>query len=447
MQPGERPANQRWFLLTLALSCATILALIFSVWELVEHRFFRDLDYQTLHYLYITRGITSSLLVGLWAAWFVMRERRQHEQELERSREHYRSILRSTPEAVVLFDKKFRVKEWNEAAEQLYGLSRERVIGGLLPIVPPDRLPELRELLAQLEEKRMVLDFETERCHAGGERIAVAASFSLVSQGNGRPPLYLEVAQDIRPRLQMRDKLMEMEKLSLMGQMAAGTAHHLNTPLTAMLLQVEMLRQRPRNSEEDEELAMVESRIRFCQVFVQNVLRFARRSHQEQKPVNLSEVVEGAGALFRPQLKLKQAELQMDLTGLVSSVVLGDPIHLGAMFSAIVSNAVDSSPAQGWVCIHGSREDEDTALVVIEDDGPGIPDSLWSRLFEPFYTTKPAGRGTGLGLPIARNIVESHGGVLEISNRDEGGVRVVVRLPLLTDEAARTVVAAHQEVA
>jgi PAS domain S-box-containing protein len=447
VQSGGQPEKQRWFLLTLALSCATILALIFSVWELVEHRFFQDIDYQTLHFLYITRGITTSLLVGLWAAWFVMRERRQHEQELERSREHYRSILRSTPEAVVLFDQTFHVKEWNEAAEQLYGLSRERVVGGLLPVVPPDRLPELRELLAQLEEKRMVLDFETERCHAGGERISVAASFSLVSQGNDRPPLYLEVAQDIRPRLQMRDKLMEMEKLSLMGQMAAGTAHHLNTPLTAMLLQVEMLRQRPRNSEEDKDLATVESRIRFCQVFVQNVLRFAHRSHQEQKPVPLADVVEGAGALFRPQLQLKQVQLQIDLSGLAQGVVLGDPTHLSAMFSALVSNAVDAAPAHSGISIYGSVENDDTAKVVIEDSGPGIPESLWARLFEPFYTTKPAGRGTGLGLPIARNIIESHGGVLEISNRKEDGASVVVRLPLFTDQAVKTGMAARREVA
>lgn len=83
--------------------------MILALWELVEHHCFRGLDYTTLHYLHITRGIASSLLIGLWATWFVLRKHRRHEQELERSYKHYRSILNSTPDAVVLFDEGSRL--------------------------------------------------------------------------------------------------------------------------------------------------------------------------------------------------------------------------------------------------------------------------------------------------------------------------------------------------
>src|SRR5512134_1571171 len=96
---AESTPEWRWFLVTLALSCVTILAVVFSVWELIEHRYFRDLDYTTLHYLYISRGVASSLLVGLWASWFVLRERRRREAQLERSYEHYRALLNNMPEA------------------------------------------------------------------------------------------------------------------------------------------------------------------------------------------------------------------------------------------------------------------------------------------------------------------------------------------------------------
>ncbi|MFQ5695429.1 MAG: PAS domain S-box protein, partial [Terriglobia bacterium] len=191
-----------------------------------------------------------------------------------------------------MFDDRYRVIEWNEAAEQLYGFRRDQVVGKRLPTVPEERQQEVQELLRRTHEQAAVLDHETERRHAQGELIPVAVSYSRMPSCDSQPQLFLEVAQDIRPRLRLRDKLLEVEKLTLMGRMAAGTAHHLNTPLTAMLLQVEMLRQQAKAADDAGELATIESRIRFCQSFVQNLLRFAHRSQQEGKPVLVEEVLE-----------------------------------------------------------------------------------------------------------------------------------------------------------
>lgn len=119
----------RWFWVTLALSSVTIVGGVFAAWELVEMRFFRDADYVTLHYLYITRGIGSSLLLAFWAAWFVLRERRGAEQQLRRSRERYRGLLESAPGAVALYDRDLTVLEWNALAEQLYGFRKAEVHG------------------------------------------------------------------------------------------------------------------------------------------------------------------------------------------------------------------------------------------------------------------------------------------------------------------------------
>lgn len=432
---STKPASERWFWITLALSCATILALIFSLWELVEHRYFRDLDYSTLHYLYITRGIASSLLIGLWATWFVLRERRRHEEELERSRERYRSILNNTPEAVVLFDENFHVVEWNVAAERLYGIERQQVLGQVLPTVPAQQWSELVELIGRVKGNQAILEYETERCTGQGERIPVAVSYTRMPLMANQSQFFLEVAQDIRPRLRLRDKLLEVEKLALMGQMAAGTAHHLNTPLTAMLLQVEMLRQRVQNSDGGAELSLIENRIRFCQTFVQNLLRFGHRSQMKRKRVSLCEVIEVVVTLLQPNLGLKKASLRNDLDSLRHCCILGDPNRLEVMFSALVNNAVAAIPVGGSIHIHGEAKRDHQSEIYIDDNGGGIPDQLWSQVFEPFFTTKPAGQGTGLGLAIARNIAEEHGGDLRLQNRTGGGVRATVRLPLLDVEA------------
>jgi PAS domain S-box-containing protein len=435
MKAGLGPPSRRWFVVTLALSCVTLLALVFSLWELMEREYFRDLDYITLHYLYITRGIASSLLIGFWAAWFVLRERRLHEDQLEESYEHYRSILNNMPEAVALLDENYRVVEWNEAAERLFGFDRPQAIGQRLPTVPDERWGELKEVLCRVARDEGILDYETSRQTAQGERIPVAVSYSRIPPVAKRPQFIVEVAQDIRSRLRMRDKLLELEKLTLMGQMAAGTAHHLNTPLTAMLLQVEILRRQVRDLSQGADLAAIEQRIRFCQVFVQNLLQFARRPQLQQKSLLLCEVIEAVLTLFRPSLNLKRAVLEVACEDLRTCRILGDPNHLEAMFSALLSNAVDAIPPAGRIRVHGRVRDDQVVEVFLDDNGPGIANELWPRIFEPFFTSKPAGQGTGLGLAIARNIVGEHGGSLQMENREEGGLRATVRLPVLGRDA------------
>src|SRR6478672_5109756 len=116
--------ERRWFWATLVLSSSTIVSLVFGFWELIENRFFRDLDYVSLHYLYISRGITASILLATWAAWFVTRQRRISDEQLRKSHERYRGLLEASPGAVVLFEQSLNVLEWNASAERLYGWTR-----------------------------------------------------------------------------------------------------------------------------------------------------------------------------------------------------------------------------------------------------------------------------------------------------------------------------------
>jgi len=145
--------------------------------------------------------------------------------------------------------------------------------------------------------------------------------------------------------------------------------------------------------------------------------------------------------LFRPSLNLKRANLRFDCHELRSLRILGDTNHLEAMFSALLSNAVDAIPLGGDICVHGSVPADNVVEVHLDDNGPGIASALLPRVFEPFFTTKPAGQGTGLGLAIARNIAEEHKAELHLQNRDEGGMRVTVRLPVFKDGAAAASVA------
>src|SRR3989337_2963255 len=154
-----------WFWTTLLLSCLTVLTVVFATWELVEQRFFQNLNYWQLHYLYITRGVASSLMLAAWAVWFVLRERRKTEEQLRRSRERYWAMLAHAADAVVLLDHQRTVLEWNPQAAALYGYSREKAIGKPLQTLGPKEREELLQIQKRLEAAEPVVDLETRRLH------------------------------------------------------------------------------------------------------------------------------------------------------------------------------------------------------------------------------------------------------------------------------------------
>jgi len=156
---GElRVESRHWFWATLVLTSITLVALVFTLWELVENRLFRDIDYVSLHYLYISRGITSSALLALWAAWFVSRDRRKAEEVLRESQEHYRGLLEAAPSAVTLFDSDLIVREWNAAAERLYGYPSKDVSGSRLPTLNGSNRAELQALMQKVAQGKAILE-------------------------------------------------------------------------------------------------------------------------------------------------------------------------------------------------------------------------------------------------------------------------------------------------
>lgn len=431
--PGSRLAKGRveeagWFWVTLLLSCVSIVGIVFAAWELVESRFFRDVDYTTLHYLYISRGIASSLLLAAWAAWYVLRVRRKSEEELRRSWEHYRRLLEASPGAVALLDSTLRVTEWNATAERLYGFAREEVLGGRLPTVPQDRSDELRHLLDEVRAGRPVNELETRRCERGGQSFEVQLTLLPFRDSAGQD-LFLEVTSDIRERVRMRERLLEIEKLASMGKMAAGTAHHLNTPLAAMLLRVQMMRERTQHAL-GADLERLENDIGYCQQFVQRLLEFGRRPYAEKEPQPIASCLSSVASFLAPALVPRSVRLALDLDTADGEQVLADRNLLEALFLILLSNALDAVPDGGGIAVRCNRPGKDRIEIQIADEGCGIEPSHLPHVFEPFYTTKGPGKGTGLGLAIARNIVIEHGGSIRIESSPGQGTIAAVELPL-----------------
>jgi PAS domain S-box-containing protein len=422
-------AEKRWFWATLTLSSITIVSIVFAVMELAENRFFRDANYVTIHYLYVSRGIVSSLLLAFWAAWFVLRQRRRSEEDLRRSRERYRGLLECFPGAVVLYDAALGVMEWNASAERMYGYTKEEMCGHPLPTVPAGRMHELETFMRRAERGGPVLDVETLRQPKDGDPFEVQLSLLPFQESTG-PVYFLEVTSDIRERVRWRERMLQIEKLTSMGKMAAGTAHHLNSPLAALLMRVQMMRQRGLERGFEEDVARIEDGLNFCRHFVQRLLDFTRATPVQKEDQDLGAIVESVASFFEPAIHAKGANLIVDAAPGRGQHVYGDRNLLETLLLILLSNALDAIPPGGQIRLECHRDTAGHGGFRVGDNGCGIPAAQLSRVFEPFFTTKEPGKGTGLGLAIARNVVLEHGGTIRIESQPGVGTTAHVDLPL-----------------
>ncbi len=417
-----------WLWATLILSSISIAAFVYAAFELVENRFYRDVNYVTLHYLYVSRGIASSILLAVWAAWFVIMQRRASERQLRQSWERYRGLLEASPGAVALYDAQLRVSEWNASAERLYGYTKQDAMAELLPIVPDSKRDELQAFLQAARCGNPVLDVETLRRGKDGAAFEVQLSLLPFRDSTGQV-LFLEVTNDIRERVRLRKTLLEIEKLTTMGQMAAGTAHHLNTPLAAMLLRVQMMRERPECWGVQPDLERLENGIRFCQQFVQRLLDFSRRPKSQKQAEEPAQTLESVVSFLAPTILSKRARVSLAVDAIRGMQVLADRNQLEALFLILVSNALDALEPGGDIAVNCRKASDELIEIQIADTGRGIAPADLPHVFEPFFTTKAPGQGTGLGLAIARSIVVEHGGSVRLESALGRGTTAFVQLP------------------
>jgi two-component system NtrC family sensor kinase len=239
--------------------------------------------------------------------------------------------------------------------------------------------------------------------------------------------------RDVTEERGITRRLMETEKMVAVGNLAGGVAHEINNPLGGILAFCQLMQRDPGRSSSDLEALMLmeESALR-CKRIVDSLLKFSRRSRTEdRRPLNLSACMEDAALLFRAQLKrYPKVELTSDLQAGLPSVY-GDPGQLAQVVLNLLQNALQALPAAGGRLSLTTGQREGHCTVTVTDNGSGIPAEVLPHIFEPHFTTKPAGEGTGLGLAIAYGIVKDHGGEIEVQTQPERGSTFTVLVPAM----------------
>ncbi|GAB4322931.1 MAG: hypothetical protein Kow0074_14730 [Candidatus Zixiibacteriota bacterium] len=222
------------------------------------------------------------------------------------------------------------------------------------------------------------------------------------------------------------EQLITADRLASVGMMAASMAHEINNPLTTIKVLIHSLHQRSgANPALETDFNIVLSEIDKIKALVLRFLQFARPRDPEFSAVRLDEILSRIAGLIRHQAQ-SQGILIFEKYDATLGTVWADGSQIGQMFLNILLNALDATPPGGEVHIAASVADADTACVTIWNSGPGLPEEIKERIFEPFFSTKTT--GTGLGLSIARTIIEKHGGEISAQGHGENGTTFTMRL-------------------
>ncbi len=226
-------------------------------------------------------------------------------------------------------------------------------------------------------------------------------------------------------RLQVQ--LVQSEKLASLGQLVGGAAHELNNPLTAMLGYSELLTETPLNVEQRALAEKIALQVRRTKALVSSLLSFAKQVPVEKTLLDLNALASTAVKLSQPQLRSGSIQVRTDLAVNLPRI-LGDSNQLLQVCLHITNNALYAMATKGGMLTVSTREKADHVFLEFWDNGPGMTEP--ERVFDPFYTTKPVGHGTGLGLSACYGIIQEHGGKLMCENRPEGGAVFRIDLPI-----------------
>lgn len=366
-----------------------------------------------------------------WSFWLWMRRRHQDEARLRRSEQKYRHIINHAGEAIFLLDTDSRVLEWNKAAENLFCEPRRAVLHKPFRDVHLCYGVEIERAMADTRRLQRSLNFEfpfPRRGRPDGQiSLTISAIGAIPPHDRNEDYTYVVIARDITSEKQLQTKMSETEKLAGIGQLAAGIAHQLNTPLGSILLSAQMLEDSVDSEDQEEDVRRIIRQTEQCRTIIKGLLNFARPSGREKTRLNLTEVVRETVYLMEKNLKL--AGVTVDIREQTSSEVTGNRNELDQVFFNLLANSLDAMPRGGTISVVISDGAPGEVAVEFADDGEGIPADSSDLVFMPFYTTKEYGKGTGLGLSIVARIIHEHGGRIEMKSQAGEGTRFYLSLP------------------
>jgi signal transduction histidine kinase len=367
-------------------------------------------------------------------------------EQYERLKEFSENIVESINVGILAADLQDRVESWNSQIEKLTGISRERALGRRLSELFPSDLCEKFESfrgetgIHHVYKFVLKPDFRALAANGNGAgrhetsssasreaivNLAIAPLISKDYEQIGR----LIIFDDVTDRAELERRLVQADKLSSIGLLAAGVAHEVNTPLAVISTYAQMLAKQVSGDEQKSKLLEKIAKQTFrASEIVNSLLNFSRTSSAEFVEVDLNKVIRETISLIEHQLQKAHIEVKLNLEQELP-LVKGNQGKLQQVFLNLFLNARDAMELGGILAV-STHSNDSLVRVDVADSGQGIPKEHLQRIYDPFFTTKPARKGTGLGLSVSYGIVQEHGGAIEVQSQPGAGTRFHLDFPL-----------------
>ncbi len=369
-------------------------------------------------------NLVGIVLVALFAVALAERLRRaggvlrQAEAEVRSLARLNDAIVRSTASGLLTADVEGRVRTANPAAEAIFGTPEPRLRDA--------RLSELFDGMPDSPPERAERG-ETRAHRADGTSFPVGYTRTPLSGAEGELIGTLVAFVDLSEIQALREAAEQAERLAVLGRLAAGLAHEIRNPLGSISGAVQLVAKAGGLEEEDRHLLQIARReVTRLDELVRTMLQVSRPRRPERRPVRLERLAREVLDSARIAPGGDRARLELHVAPDVPEV-LADPDQLRQLLWNLVRNAVQASPEGGRVTVRLQPASDGGVLLVVDDEGPGVPETERARLFEAFYSTRE--HGVGLGLALVRQIVEAHQGRVRVEEAPGGGARFVVELP------------------
>ncbi|TBL70578.1 PAS domain S-box protein [Paenibacillus thalictri] len=346
-------------------------------------------------------------------------------EELRKTKEYLESFVNHTSDAIHVSDLLGNVIQVNIAFEAMYGWAEDEVLGRPLTNIPDNVKEEYALKIKSMLRGESVADYETVRYARDGKLIDVSITISPIRDQSGNIVAVASITRNITARKQTEDVLRQSEKLSIVGQLAAGVAHEIRNPLTTLIGFVQLQKMRGPLSESHLDVMLSElDRINFI---VSEFLVLAKPQARNFQPENVGSILFDIVMFMESQMILNNVEIDMRLPQ-ETPLVLCEINQLKQVFINVIKNAMESMPGGGSIIIELTHPHPESVMVRITDHGCGIPEETLNRVGEPFFTSKE--NGTGLGLMVTQRIIHNHKGSLSIHSKPGQGTTVEIVLPV-----------------
>jgi len=352
--------------------------------------------------------------------------------ELLQLRIYSESVIESIKLGVAVASPEGRITVWNTSMAEVMDIPKVKATGrNLREVFPPELVEALRDLVdgPQWQVDGMRHLYKTHVTLSSGEgrllNITLTPFFSEEDLNTGT----LMVVDDITDKVHLENQLQQAEKLSSIGLFAAGIAHEVNTPLTGIASYVQMLKgETPSDDPRKSLLDKIETQSFRASEIVNNLLNFARVSETDFEEVQINTLMLDALSLLEHQFRKSGVDVKVEVDPTLPKTV-GNGGKLQQVFMNLFLNAKDAMPDGGKMEIHTYAEAYDV-VIEISDTGVGISKEDIKRIYDPFFTTKSLGKGTGLGLAVSYGIIQEHSGRITVQSHPGEGTTFCLRLPI-----------------